>query len=151
VIDDTDHPEMLKALRQLEARCRLFHGRPMTGRLVHELFGAIKDHRERWRKRGVDFPVLVPLICERDGTIDLKRADLDVIGIRTVVRNYVIEHPNLSPYEIAAAVKIAWPDLKPGTLADEAQLNRIRMSRSLVRQGVDNLPKELVPVAEKEA
>lgn len=134
MIDDENHPRMQQALKGLELLLARFQLSRLDARMLDQIMDMVKDHRQRWRIRGVNFPVLVPLVNPRRKTIQLVRADLDKVGIRTQVRNFIIANPDLSVPEITMVAKAAWPDLHKGWLDDTSEEFQFKMDRSLERQ-----------------
>jgi hypothetical protein len=134
MIEDPEHPRMKQAEAGLRALVSRFRGADLTGYTIHRMMDDVKSHRQRWRNHGVDFPALVPLVNRRAGTVELVRADLDRRAIQTTVRNFIIKNRELSPIEVAQAIKLAWPDLPKGWLADTSEDYEERTQRSIERQ-----------------
>ncbi len=137
MIDDLEDPRMKQAENGLTAVLAAFQWRPLSSNTMTALIEAVRDHRKRWRQRGVDFPHLVPLVNRRRGTIDLVRADLERKDIITTIRNFIIKNPDLSVIEVTQAIKFAWPDLRKGFLFDTSEDYQDRMVRSLIRQATE--------------
>lgn len=133
-ISDENHPEMIKALRGVAQRIdRVVSGRKVTKPLIDEVMDAVKQHRNEWRARGVDFPTLVLLCIPRLGVLEFARADLDLASLRIKVVNVVRANPGATMQEVVAAFRAAYPDLKPdeilqghvaGKSADDRQRER---------------------------
>ena len=123
-----------RARRGLLASLAGFEGCSMSLQTIDRIMSVVKEHRQRWRGRGVDFPPIVPLINRKTGTIRFVRQDLSRKDIITTVRNFILENPELSALEIAQAVKMAWPDLRTGFLTDETEEHRGRIDASIQRQ-----------------
>jgi len=134
MIDDPQHPEMVKALRGVAQRInRVVEGRTINKNLIDEVMDAVKHHRQEWRARGVDFPTLVMLCVPRIGVLEFARADLDIASLRIKVVNFVRANPAATMVEVVAAFRAAYPDLRPdeilqghisGKSADERQRER---------------------------
>lgn len=113
-ISDENHPEMIRALRGVAQRInRVVEGRVVTKPLIDEVMDAVKHHRNEWRARGVDFPVLVLLCVPRIGVLEFARADLDMASLRIKVVNFVRANPRATMREVVDAFCAAYPDLKP--------------------------------------
>jgi hypothetical protein len=116
MIDDENHPRMLAAAEDLRAALAAkFMGRPaMAEQTVVDLRSLLQEHRAKWRRLGVDFPHLVPLIIPRLGKLDLVNAALsenrEALRIRIV--SHARLHPDATAQEIALAWRLAFPDLR---------------------------------------
>lgn len=75
----------------------------------------VADHRAEARKSGLDFPKLAIMPLPTVGEIKLFNADLDRSSIKVLVVNLAREYPQLSPVDLAMAVKFAFPDFRPDT------------------------------------
>lgn len=138
--DDEDRLE--QARRGLLSNLAIFEGRNLSLQTIDRILSVIKEHRQRWKGRGVDFPPLVPLINRRKGTIKFVRQELARKDMVITIKNFILENPELSPLEIAQAVKIAWPDLKKGFLIDETEEHRHHIDASIQRQLSEPAPEE---------
>lgn len=122
MIDDDNHPEMQKALRGLMERLALVVGGQVNKSLVDRMSSIVKDHRDEWRARGVDFPVLRALVVPRLGIIDWVRADSDIKSTRIKILNFVRLNPRATMQEVVAAFIGAYPDLKPDQILQHRQV-----------------------------
>jgi hypothetical protein len=113
MITDEQHPEMQKALQQLMFRLSHYPKRQLTGSVLNELNDLIERHRQQCRLKGIDFPRLVVLCVPRLGTLDYKRADLDIAAIKVAIVNFVRENPEATMQEVVAAFMMAYPGLHP--------------------------------------
>ncbi len=91
---------------------------------LDELFAVVKHHRQEWRKRGVDFPVLVALVVPRLQIVELKRADLDMPSIRVSIVNFVRNHSMATMNEVVLAFRAAYPNLKPDDILGNFPKNK---------------------------
>lgn len=112
MIEDLDHPEMKEAHRQLMVRLNVFTGMPLTVRSLEQMKEAVKDHRTRWRLKGVDFPQLIPICIMERGIVHWSRADLDVKSIQQTVLNFVHEYHEygLTMADLVKAFHAAFPN-----------------------------------------
>lgn len=116
---EPNDPRLKAAMVALSKIIANFMYLEMTPRTLQELMDAIKWHRDRCKaKHGFDFPVLVPFVLPRLGTIDMVRADLDRRSIEQLVINKLREHEaaRITMEEVVAAVRAAFPDFKPHAL-----------------------------------
>ena len=127
MIDDENHPEMQRAMRELLVQVNgdRFVGRRLTTQFMVDLNDLIKHHRDRWRSRGVDFPVLAAMIVPRIHAVSLMRADLDPPAIASRIVRFAREHPAATAVEVAQAVRWAFPGYRP----DPAFMERMRGQR----------------------
>lgn len=121
MISDETHPEMTRALKQLMFRLSHYPKRQLTGSVLEELKDLIERHRQQCRLKGIDFPKLVVLCIPRLGTLDYKRADVDLASIRVMIVNFVRENPEATMPEVVAAFLAAYPDLHPDDLMAKHQ------------------------------
>lgn len=119
MIDDETHPEMVRAFHELTAALSLIH-RHRRGAVNLEYYQQVMQardlHRTAWRLRGVDFPRLVLVGLSRLNVVELWRADLTLPNIRIKVVNLVRAYPTVTSREIVAALRAAYPDIRPGDL-----------------------------------
>ena len=138
MIDDENHPQMVKAHHEIVERLgRILNtnrGKPLSRPIIENMFDAIKQHRDEWRARGVDFPVLVAIPLPRLGVVEFARADLDIASIRTKIVNVARFNPSVTKEELAVAFMTAYPDLKPGDIAHNRQQAIEAGKRQLERQ-----------------
>lgn len=115
MISEESHPQMQIALKELRELVSKLLGRSMSQSAIDAAGDMVRYHRARWRKMGVDFPVLTPMIVPRLGIINLVRADLDRGSIQTTVVNMLREHEALgiTMEDVVAAVRGAFPDFRP--------------------------------------
>ena len=122
MIQDEGHPEMRRAQQELLQQLgRLIFpgGRRLEKHLLGQMFAVVRDHRQKWRLRGVDFPVMVALVVEQWGIVEWVRADLDIASIRVKVVNFVRDHPQVSMRQVMEAFRSAYPDLKPDEILEK--------------------------------
>jgi hypothetical protein len=117
LITDEHHPEMQQALQELITRLEFYLGHDVSRGLFDSYFRIVKEHRARWRTKGVDFPALVVIVVPRLGVIELKRADLSKESILVSVLNFVREYPQAQMEEVVAAFRAAYPTLHPDDIA----------------------------------
>jgi len=126
MITDEADPRMAAAAVRLQARLkRLCVGRPIDRTLIYDIQRLLYDYRVGMLQDGLDWPHLVPIVVPRLGVIHVARADLDLVSIRRQVIQLVRFNPDVTPDEVAHAVRWAW-DIKPGALVDEGEHVRER-------------------------
>ena len=95
---------------------RLFGGRDMTPGLIRDIEGVVRNHRDRARQAGVDFPVMVVFPLVRIGQLEILRRDLidDERAVATAILNIIERHKRLGiqARDIAVATQHAWPGWK---------------------------------------
>lgn len=124
-ISDENHPEMIRAHQELLQQLGHTLGRgnkELDKHLVNKMFDIVKRHREKWRLRGVDFPVLVALVVPGHGIVEWVRADADISSIRVKIVNFVRQHPDVSMDKVVIAFRVAYPWLKPDDIAERREL-----------------------------
>lgn len=129
MITDETHPEMVAAQRELEQALGLAtRGKQPSSSLFAELITIRDDHRLKWRLRGVDFPKMVFFVVPRLRVLELWRNDLDLSSIRTKVMNVALAFPAVTPEELAAGLRAAYPGLRSRELTDEGEalVRRVR-------------------------
>jgi hypothetical protein len=137
MINDESHPEMQRAHKQLLQRLGEVTARNngvLDKRLLHDMFECVKHHRQEWRRRGVDFPVMVALAFPGYGIVDWVRADLDIASIRQKVINFVRENPHVPMKNVVEAFRAAYPDLKPGEILEQHDTGIKAEERAEVRR-----------------
>lgn len=135
MIDDENAPEMIRAHQDLMARLGRVLGlnpRPLDRGLLAGLCTVVTDHRQEWRNKGVDFPMLVVVVVPTSGIVKFMRADLDWASVRVAVVNFVREHPEVPMNDVVTAFRWAYPDMKPGDLVSSP------LSVALARNGVSD-------------
>lgn len=125
MIQEESDSRMRAAAQDLTDRLgRLCTGRVITDRLVYEADQLIYDHSARCKQRGIDFPRMAVFLTPTISTFHIVRQDLDLPSIRTTMLNFVADHPDVTPMELAIAARRAWPHIQPGDLVDEAEYRK---------------------------
>lgn len=122
MIDDPDDPHMVEAQGWLFERINalvLRHRGELDNAFMLALRQLSYDHRARCKDRGLDFPVLVPLVLPRFGKVSLVRADLELPGIRAAIVKLVADNPGVTIGEVAQAIRSAFPGVRSLDLAEE--------------------------------
>lgn len=123
MIEDENHPEMIKAHRELLGRLGLVlekGNKTLDKYLVRKMFDVVEQHKKECRGRGIGFPTLVAVTVPNKGIIEFKRADLDLLSIRTSIINFVRFNPQATMVEVIEAFRCAYPDLKPDDVLEPA-------------------------------
>lgn len=114
MIEDEDHPEMVRARDELALAMRKhIKGRVLDGGVALKAMGIIHDHRARWIARGVAFPQMTLFAVPRLGYLRVVRLDWDEAAIQTEVLNTTVVCPDVTPVELAEAIAVAWPGRRP--------------------------------------
>ena len=123
MIDDENHPEMNRAMRELTRRLAILsNGKSMTRALIEQMYDCVKQHRATERAKGIDFPVLVAIVIPRLGIVEWARADLELASIKTKIVNFVRFNPAARMEEIVVAFVTAYPHLKPDDFLAQHQI-----------------------------
>jgi len=113
-----DDQRLIDALELLMQRLSKFVGQTLTNSTVLAIRSTIEQTRSDFkRNHQYDFPPLVPLILPTSGFIAWFRQDLDDEEIRikvlNLLRELTINRLPVGAYELAQAMKLAWPSYKP--------------------------------------
>lgn len=132
MIDDEDHPEMIRAHHDLLGRLGKVLDRgqhQLTKPFLERLFEVVKTHKADWRTKGVDFPAQVALVVPRLGIVEFARADLELSSIRVKIVNFVQFNPAATMREVVDAFRTAYPHVKP----DDVLMSRGRGVEAIER------------------
>ena len=126
MITDENHPLMQTALVAFLESARALANRhdTITRALIDDITTLIAEHRTKAKSiLGVDFPPIVMMVVPHLNILEFGHADWELPGIRRAVANFVQKHSHrdLTPIDIAAMVRAAWPQVKPGDLVDESR------------------------------
>lgn len=80
---------------------------------VHVVRMLVDDHICSARRDGIRFPDMVVLVLEGVRAFEVVRRDLDHKAIQTTIRNLIAKYNGIAAWEIAQAVRAAFPQYKP--------------------------------------
>lgn len=87
-----------------------YKGQRLTGRVMNEIDERLRKYCAFKQSCGVDVPQLTCVFIR--GQMDIVRADLSPASIQIVIRNYILRFPDITPEEIVAGVRRAFPNYK---------------------------------------
>lgn len=125
---DMTEEETKIAQQQLTNRLTSMIGVELDDRAADKVDEAIKDHRQRWRLRGINFPPLVAIILPKIGQIDVVFREMDVKGIETVIVNLTRKYPHVTREDIAFGIGRAFPDYLKKVMGDARVSSRLHKS-----------------------
>lgn len=99
---------------RLKKRLAPHMAQEMNDRLIGIVDDIIKDHRNKLRLQGLDFPKLVAIALPSIRQFELVRADLDVKSIKTIIVNITVKFPHVHVNDIAFGIGRVFPDFREG-------------------------------------
>lgn len=151
MIKDDNHPRMIRAQKALLSRVGKVLGdgtKQLTTGLLHDIFEVIKYHRaECRREHDLDFPALVVAAVPRLGMLHFMRADLDIVSIRQQIVNIARMNPQITKEELVEAIRMAYPDLKPGDVLEKKDVAEQATEQS--KERVERITKEAEKIIEE--
>lgn len=90
---------------------------------IHVVKMLVSDHVCTARRDGIRFPDMVVLVLKGVRAFEIVRRDLDHKAIETTIRNLVAKYheQGITPFEVANAIKEAFPDYRPHRPVPQAQ------------------------------
>ena len=114
---EDDHRRNRAAKHLGEMITRFVSDKPVSEGLIRDVEFMVRAHRlHLWDRHGIAFPVMTVMFVPRINYLQLVRADLDEKGIAAVLKNVTAVYPNVTPADLAGAVKRAFPAYKPGNV-----------------------------------
>jgi hypothetical protein len=115
--DPENHPLTQIALQELlEQSIKFVKGKIVDRGTVETVKEIAREHRDRWRKKGLDFPPLVLFIVPRLKIYRFWNANWDVESIKISIVNLVRSRPEVTMAEVVQGIRWCYPWIKPGDL-----------------------------------
>jgi hypothetical protein len=107
---DMTDAEIEQATKTVTARICAFLGQELDDRALSKMEEAVKDHRQRLRLRGLNYPELAILAFPKLGSIDVILREQTMQGIETIIVNLTRKYPSITREDIAFGIGRAFPE-----------------------------------------